>query len=192
MSDNADTPSQQARLAFLGYMEFDNASAYRGAILVTDEWGKPLEFRCTAPVKPNAVQRTLYGQTLMPHILVELIGLPLLQAVQEKPEVVIIREDLFFDLRRKADTPVVRVRRQGSDVKVQGDDEADKPKAVVIASESERFETIVMEPHWQFAGDTDFCQERIRELFARWDLLEPFDRVSKGLEYVHQQKVLAS
>lgn len=192
MSDDADSTSQQARVAFLGYMEFDNGAAYRGAILVTDAWGKPLEFRCTAPVKPNTVQRTLYGQTLMPHVLVELIGLPLLQAVQEKPEVVVIKEDLFFDLRCKAETPVVRVRRQGSDVKVQGDDEGGKAKPVVLASESGRFEAIVMEPHWQFAGDTDFCRGRMRELFARWDLLEPFDRVSKGLEYVHQQKVLAS
>ena len=33
---------------------------------LTDDLGKPLEFRCTAPVKPNAVQRTLYGQTLFP------------------------------------------------------------------------------------------------------------------------------
>jgi len=173
-------------------MEFDNGTAYREAILVTDEWGKPLEFRCTAPVKPNAVQRTLYGQTLMPHLLVELIGRPLLEAVQEKPEVVIVQEALFFDLRCKTDTPLVRVRRQGSDVNVRGDDEGDKPKPVVIASDSGRFEAVVMEPHWQFTGDTDFCRERMRGLFGRWDLVEPFDRLTKGLEYVHQQKVLAS
>jgi len=32
----------------------------------------------------------------------------------------------------------------------------------------------------------------MRELFGRWDLVEPFTRLGKGLEYVHQQKVLAS
>ena len=101
MSESTDSPNQGVRVAFLGYMEFDGAAAYRGAILVTDEWGKPLEFRCTAPVKPNAVQRTLYGQTLMPHILVELIGVPLYEAVQEKPEIIVIQEGLFFDLRHK-------------------------------------------------------------------------------------------
>ena len=86
----------------------------------------------------------------------------------------------------------MRVRRQGSDVKVQSDEEGDKPKPVVMASESGKFEALVMEPHWQFGGDADFCRERMRELFGRWDLAEPFDRLSKGLEYVHQQKVLAS
>ena len=147
MQENIENANQQARIAFVGYMEFDNGAAYRGAILVTDEWGKPLEFRCTAPVKPNAVQRTLYGQTLMPHILVELIGVPLLQSAQEKPEVVVIQESLFFDLRHKTDTPVVRLRRQGSDVKLRGDDEADKPQPVVMASESGKFDAIIMEAH---------------------------------------------
>lgn len=192
MPDNTENQNQQVRVAFLGYMEFDNGAAYRGAILVTDEWGKPLEFRCTAPVKPNAVQRTLYGQTLLPHILVELIGVPLLEGVQEKPEVVLIQEGLFFDLRCKAETPVVCLRRQGSDVKVQSDDEGDKPKPVVVASESGKFDPIVMEPHWQFPGDIELCRGRMRELFGRWDLVEPFARLGKGLEYVHQQKVLAS
>src|SRR2546422_6943943 len=101
--------SRRGKVALLGYLEFDNSASYRGAILVTDDWGKPLEFRCTAPVKPNAVQRTLYGQTLLPHVLVELIGAPLLQAVQEQPAIVIIQENLFFDLRHKVDTPIVRL-----------------------------------------------------------------------------------
>ena len=67
--------NNKKRLAFLGYSEFDKG--YRGGILVTDEWGKRVEFRCTAPVRPNPVQRTLYGRTLLPHIAVELIGAPL-------------------------------------------------------------------------------------------------------------------
>ena len=191
MQDNSESQNQQVRIAFLGYMEFDNGAAYRGAILITDDWGKPLEFRCTAPVKPNVVQRTLYGQTLMPHILVELIGVPLLQSVQERPELVAIQDTLFFDLRHKTDTPVVRLRRQGSDVKMRGDDERDKPEPIVMASDSGKFDPIIMEAHWQFAGDVSFCQERLRELFGRWDLVEPFERLTKGLEYVHQQKVLA-
>ena len=48
----------------------------RGGILITDAHGKPLEFRCTSPIRPNAVQRTLYGSTLMPHIAVELVHCP--------------------------------------------------------------------------------------------------------------------
>src|SRR6185437_5771603 len=191
MENEAANVGQPGKSAFLGYMELDSGASYRGAILITDDWGKPLEFRCTAPVKPNAVQRTLYGQTLLPHVLVELIGAPLLSAVQEHPEVIIIQESLFFDLRHKTDTPVVRLRRQGADVKLSSDG-AEKAKPLVMASESGKFDPIVMEAHWQFAGDMDYSREKLRELFGRWDLVEPFERLTKGLEYVHQQKVLAS
>src|SRR6266446_2547204 len=114
MENEAANVSQTGKIAFLGYMELDSGASYRGAILVADDWGKPLEFRCTAPVKPNAVQRTLYGKTLMPHISVELIGVPLLHAVQGKPDGIVIQDSLFFDLRHKTETPVVRLRRQGS------------------------------------------------------------------------------
>jgi len=131
MENEAANVSQPGKIAFLGYMELDSGASYRGAILITDDWSKPLEFRCTAPVKPNAVQRTLYGQTLLPHVLVELIGAPLLQAVQERPEVIVIQESLFFDLRHKTDTPVVRLRRQGADVKLSSDgaEKANSPSA---------------------------------------------------------------
>jgi len=79
--------SGPGKVALVGYLEFDNSGSYRGAILVTDDWGKPLEFRCTAPVKPTAVQRTLYGSTLTPHLLVALIVEPLMEALNAEPAV---------------------------------------------------------------------------------------------------------
>jgi hypothetical protein len=189
MENETASITQPGKIAFLGYMELDSGASYRGAILITDDWGKPLEFRCTAPVKPNAVQRTLYGQTLLPHVLIELVGAPLLQAVQEQPEIIIIQESLFFDLRHKADTPIVRLKRQGVDVKLSSE-EGEKAKPVVLSSDSGKFDPIVMEAHWQFPGDLDYTREKLRDLFGRWDLVEPFERLTKGLEYVHQQKVL--
>jgi len=191
MENETASVSQPGKIAFLGYMEFDSGASYRGAILITDDWGKPLEFRCTAPVKPNPVQRTLYGQTLLPHVLVELIGVPLLQAVQERPEIIVVQESLFLNLRHKKDLPVVRLRRQGADVKLSSE-EGEKTKPFVMSSESGKFDPIIVEVHWQFAGDMDYSREKLRELFGRWDLVEPFERLTKGLEYVHQQKVLAS
>src|ERR1035438_1203629 len=102
MSTDQQPASQQTSIAFLGYREFDDGAAYRGAILVTDEWSKPLEFRCTAPVRPTDLQRTLYGKSLLPHILTELIGAPLISSVREKPQLILIAEDAFFDVDRKS------------------------------------------------------------------------------------------
>jgi hypothetical protein len=192
MSENNHTSNGQMQVGFLGHLDFENGSAYRGAILVTDAWGKPLEFRCTAPVKPNQVQRTLYGQTLMPHILVELLASPLLQSCQAKPEVILVQEASFFDVRHRFEAPVVLLRRQGAGVNVRSDGDEELHKPIVVASESGKFDPIVVESHWQFPGDLQSCCDRVRELFGRWDLMEPFERLNKGLEYVHQQKVLAS
>ena len=49
MEANQHPPATQTTIGFLGYREFDDGKVYRGAILLTDEWSKPLEFRCTAP-----------------------------------------------------------------------------------------------------------------------------------------------
>src|SRR2546426_12821324 len=100
MSDQP-APAAQTAIGFLGYREFDDGEAYRGAILVTDEWSKPLEFRCTAPVRPTQLQRTLYGKSLLPHIFTELIGAPQISSVREKPQLILIREDCYFDVRHK-------------------------------------------------------------------------------------------
>ncbi len=190
MQNENQAVERKARLAFLGYSEFDKG--YRGGILVTDEWGKPLEFRCTAPVHPNPVQRTLYGGTLLPHIAVELIGAPLLRTVQEKPEAVIIQDEIFFDVRHQSETPMIRLRRQGEEVTVSDTSDKAKQAPIVMDSPSGKFQPIIMEAHREFPQDSAACRERLSELFARWDLIEPFDRLSKVLEYVHQQKVLES
>jgi hypothetical protein len=190
MQNENETKERKTRLGFIGYLETDRA--YRGGILVTDEWGKPMEFRCTAAVRPNPVQRTLYGQTLLPHIAVELIGAPLLRVVQEKPEVVIIADEIFFDVRRHSDAPVTRLRRQGEQVTVSDRSDGATPAPIVMDSSSGKFQPLVMETHREFPGDSASCRERLNELFGRWDLIEPFDRLTKALEYVQEQKVLES
>src|SRR5262249_7230983 len=40
-------------------------SGYLGGYLVTNLWGRPLEFRLTSAVQPNKVQQILYGDTLL-------------------------------------------------------------------------------------------------------------------------------
>jgi hypothetical protein len=192
MGNEETSDCQPARIAFWGHAEFDDGGSYRGAILATDDWGKPLEFRCTAPVKPTSVQRTLYGSTLMPHILVELIAKPLTDALNEKPAAVLVSEPLFLGLRYKVDVPVVWIRRQSLDIKVTTEADNSDGHTILMDCESGRFEPVIMESHWEFPQDTDSCARLLKELFGRWDIVEPFERLYKGLEYVHNEKVLAS
>lgn len=188
-SDQPSTPTQSS-IGFLGYREFDNGKAYRGAILVTDEWSKPLEFRCTAPVRPTQLQRTLYGKSLLPHVLTELIGAPLIFSVREKPQLILIAEEAYFEVRLKVSAPVIRVARSGG-VKAKQEDQP-KSKSLLLQSASGKFAQVEIEAHWKFADDLDSSGERLRDLFGRWDLTEPFQRLAEGLQYVHDERVLES
>ena len=53
-----------------------------GGYLLLNALGRPLEFHCTAPIKPNRAQEILYGPTLQPFIYGEQIGQTLVRATQ--------------------------------------------------------------------------------------------------------------
>jgi hypothetical protein len=191
MDTNQQTAASSPTVGFLGYREFDDGEAYRGAILVTDEWGKPLEFRCTAPVRPTQLQRTLYGKSLLPHVLTELIGAPLISAVREKAQLILIADEAYFDVRHKVSIPVIRVTRPTGGSKAKQDEQA-KSKSLLLQSASGKFTQIEVEAHWKFPADLDSSGDRLRDLFGRWDLTEPFQRLAEGLQYVHDERVLES
>ena len=45
-----------------------------GGYLLLNPLGRPLEFHCTAPVRPNRAQEILYGPTLAPYLYGEQIA----------------------------------------------------------------------------------------------------------------------
>jgi len=61
-----------------------------GGVLVTSHLGRPIEFQCSLPVKPNATQQTLYGPTLRPFLIGELIAKALRDRLQIVPDVLFI------------------------------------------------------------------------------------------------------
>jgi len=162
----------------------------RGGMLITDANGKPVEFRCTSPIKPNAVQKTLYGNTLMPHIASELVDLPLLVNAQTKPSVVLVQQEEFLSMRAKQELPLILARRQGQDMKVATEENSSSPEELVT-SPSGKFAPIVLTSHWDFAGDIAQCKQALGSAFATCDLLEPFERVRAALATVHEQGVLS-
>jgi hypothetical protein len=191
METNQQALATRTAIGFLGFREFDKGEAYRGAILVTDDWSKPLEFRCTAPVRPTAIQRTLYGKSLLPHVLTELIGAPLITSVRETPQLILIADEAYFDVRHKVSMPVIRVARPSGISKTQQEDQP-KSKSLLLQSASGKFAQVEIEAHWKFVADLDSSAERLRDLFGRWDLTEPFHRLAEGLQYVHDARVLES
>lgn len=75
-------------LGFFGSLAGAN-DALRGGLLATDMRGDPIELQVATPVRPNRVERAIWGDELTRHAIVKLLGAPLLKALQLQPQVVL-------------------------------------------------------------------------------------------------------
>src|SRR5262245_11185744 len=98
--------------AAVGFLTVVNSEPHGlfGGYLVLNALGRPLEFHCTAPVKPNRAQEILYGSTLEPYIYGEQIGQTLLLAA--KVDVPLVCTDLpaAMAVAELATQPVVLIQ----------------------------------------------------------------------------------
>jgi hypothetical protein len=179
----AETP--ELRLLFLASQRFEDGKAIRGAFLLTDQNTKPLEFRCTNPIRPTQLQTILYGSSLEEHVMVHLIGLPLLNSVKDKLHLVLVNEGDFLKVREKVPTPIVRVSREGAVAISSEKDTAPR----LLVSRSGRFDPITLTPHPKFDSDRDQAKAILAEVFNSYDLVEPFGRIANALDQVHAQKI---
>jgi hypothetical protein len=82
-------------------------SGYAGGYLVTNQWGRPLEFRLSTAVQPNRVQQVLYGGTLEPYICADLIGKTLVEKTSAPAGLILTDCASALDLRLRVESPVV-------------------------------------------------------------------------------------
>ena len=167
-------------IAFLSGSRFENDSAIRGAVLVTDSQTKPLEFRVTAPIRPTAFQKTLYGDILIEHILVELVTVPLLNTLSKKPDIVVVRDPLFLAANERQNIPVVRIFNDG-------EARFADTNAEQISCIGGKYEPILVETSKVLEVKLPEFRKQLSEVFANRSLLEPFDRIATALEQVHSQ-----
>lgn len=172
-----------ARIAFLETYSFDDNSGIMGAILVTDSDTKPLEFRVTAPIKPTNFQKTLYGDVLNEHILVELIALPLLGAIKDEIDLILVRDPLFLGINNKQGVRAVRLYREGEEAsRLNRSDE----NTVSISGDGG---TVYIETAKKFQQELPEIKDKLASISNVRNLLEPFERLKVACEQVHQQKV---
>jgi hypothetical protein len=91
-------------------------SGYLGGYLVTNVWGRPLEFRLSTAVQPNRVQQILYGSTLGPYICAELIGKTLVEKTSIPVQLVVTDREAVLDLRQRVEFPVVWLANPGEEI----------------------------------------------------------------------------
>jgi hypothetical protein len=170
-SASAGTPDKAAGLTSLGFLTvLSEASGYVGGYLVTNMWGRPLEFRLSSAVQPNRVQQILYGGTLQPYVCADLIGKTLVDKAGVAVQLVVTDREAVRDLRLKLEVPVLWLAP------------ADEPRAAAGAALSPpgagRNPLLC---HPRYPGDVALARELLARLDAGFDLAEPFTRIREAI-----------
>lgn len=167
----ANGKQEHLRLGFLTAIEVPE-NGFVGGLLVTNHCGRPLEFQCTVPVRPNSTQAILYGPTLAPFILGELIGGTLVEKAGVKPQLILTDRVQILELRNHVEQPVGLVEPQA-----QAEDahEADAPQSIRLGRQIVRFHPSHAEDHLAVSRES-------RHIPTDADLQEPFERVREALQ----------
>ena len=93
----------------LGYIMIDGTdSQLRGAVIVTDFRGIPLDFKYTEPLKLNRLQRIIYGKSLNTYLKEHLLLESLLEAVEISPQLWLCSdEELLNPLKENGNLKVL-------------------------------------------------------------------------------------
>lgn len=170
----SNAKTETLRLGFLTTIEVPD-KGFVGGLLVTNHYGRPLEFQCTVPVKPNATQEILYGPALEPFVLGELIGGTLVEKAGVKPQFVLTDREQILELRNHVDRPVALVLS----------DDAKRPAMTESTdSATTRIGGRTLQFHAAHTEDREAFEREAKQIPASADLGEPFERVREALQEV--------
>lgn len=139
-----------------------------GGYLLLNPAGRPLEFHCTSPVRPNRAQEILYGPTLRPFLYGEQIGGALFAKIKTPPLLVFTDSAEALAAREIAQQPVAMV--------FTGDN------STTTSLHEFSFHKTKLAVPLRFSSDQqqvlDICQTHLDQL----DIAEPFSRIKEALD----------
>jgi hypothetical protein len=164
-------------LGFLTVLQ--EANGYLGGYLVTNNWGRPLEFRLSTAVQPNRVQQILYASTLRAYICADLIGKTLLEKTSAAAQLVVTDTRDVLDLRRRVEVPVVWLAPPDTPLPAPGDScvrQAEGGRPAIFA-------------HVHFPADVMVVRDLLAGLEGV-DLAEPFARIREAIPEARKMGVV--
>ena len=154
-------------------------TGYLGGYLLTNGWGRPLEFRLTSAVQPNRVQAVLYGDTLSEFVQAELIGKTLIDKSSTPPAMVVTNVPIALATRNFVTMPVIAAT---------ADADVPPPFGTLILSHPRcRGPLLVSEKH---LADQPRIESLLGQIDASVDLLEPFLRIKDAMTEARKMGVM--
>jgi len=180
----ATAANSKPALGFLTVVEHPQLGLIGGYLLLNPA-GRPLEFHCTAPVKPNRAQEILYGPTLRPYLYGEQIGKTLVSQSKTAPLVVLTDCEDILATRDQVETPVALVIHPNegiipldegwpAEIDASGRSRGD---LIVFAVGDRR---LAVPPGCE--ADRDAIIGRLTSLGLKLDLSEPFGRIRAAID----------
>jgi hypothetical protein len=171
----AGSPERNTGLANLGFLTvLHEASGYLGGYLVTNVWGRPLEFRLSSAVQPNRVQHILYASTLEPYICADLIGKTLLDKTVVPVQLIITDRQSVVDLRLKVECPVLWLAAP-DDARAS----ASAEQGIALTFGPSGQSSLLCHP--RFPEDEARTRDLLSCLDGGFDLAEPFVRIREAI-----------
>ena len=174
----------------IGYLlVLEKEESFIGGIMVTDSKGLPIEFKYSEPIKPNKIQKVIYGKVLNNYLKEELITNNLIKETNSTPSLIIINEPSFIKGKEKiVKFPAICVQKTNlPQMKTPGEIQRIKDVEIVFQpfQELNPLRIIFGSP------DPDF-QERmmfiIKEVSRNMDIYEPVDRIEKAIDIIWKEK----
>ena len=213
MTEAANYPPN---IAYFGMRSTLDGEGHFGAALVVDAKGIPLEFRCSVPVRPSAIQTALYGAQIRDYIALNLCGQPLLESLTVKPTVCLVELVSHFKLQEYVSIPVFHAYRadysNDSDLGngdtggsaryrqlLQGhqpnesaaipDDETNNEgeEDRIFLRSPANFAPVVLRSYPNWNRSLQDFLPDFKRLFVSIDLVEPFDRITIGSRLLCQE-----
>lgn len=190
-------------LGFLTVVEHAEMG-WTGGYLVLNLLGRPLEFHCTAPVKPNRAQEILYGTTLRDFLCGEQIGQTLLEKSHFHPLFVCTDLESVMSVRESVKMPVALLvqadlERRGQALGMHGESRQGTETATTtnnargeLGHGGDRISTAGLEPLTCHGGHQlkvsaryPADEARLREIWdpewSDFDFSEPFERIRDAI-----------
>jgi hypothetical protein len=193
---NTDTTPKPV-IGFLTVVDHPQHGLF-GGYLVLNLAGRPLEFHCTAPVKPNRAQQILYGPTLESFLYGEQIGQTLLEKATAAPLAVLTDRAPALAIREHASFPVALVLPSDAsaptDAATDAATVADATKVWRIdpahggrirLSEFQLGRNRLAVPE-RTEADRQLIGQRLADIADSFDLAEPFGRIRDAIEEAQQ------
>ncbi|NQU21778.1 MAG: hypothetical protein HQ567_10890 [Candidatus Nealsonbacteria bacterium] len=197
-----DHRKSKPNLGFLTVLEHPQHGLF-GGYLVLNAAAQPLEFHCTAPIKPNRAQEILYGPTLQSFLYGEQIGRTLLEKSKKSPEFICTDCPPALTVRQHISAPVLLVL-PGDDG--PGNDDADDEPSRILRLDGAHpggFDAVRFDASGgrlttfrlgrnrlavseQADDDRRTITEQFGELVESLDLSEPFGRIREAIEEAQQ------